>query len=714
MAETPNYAWPPMESRKVMGKPHKRLDGPQKATGRAKYSSDLNLPGMLHGAMLTCPHAHARVVSVDMSAAEKSPGVKAVHVISGPGTEVQWAGTEIASVAATTKAQALDGIRKIKVQYEVLPHIVREEDLAKVGSRAKAAGEQITGDPDKAFQEAEATSEGSYAIPVVTHCTLESHGGVLEWKGEQVNYWPSTQAVSGIAASLAPNLKVPVANVRVRQEHIGGGFGSKFSADRWDAVSAMLSQKAGGAPVKFFLDRATDLVAAGNRPSAFAKIKIGGKKDGTITAWQSQSWATGGFTGGGMPPIPYAYNNIPNRRLNHTAVSVNAPPQRAWRAPNNQQASFLTCSAIEDFAAAIKMDPMEVFAKNAGYSPRAEVYRAQLAKAAELSDWKRLWRPRGEGSSGPVKRGLGIGLNTWGGGGHAVQIRTTINPDGSVVLEAGTQDLGTGTRTVIVQVASETMGLPMTAFTLRIGDNTYPPGGASGGSTTVGGVSSACRKSTMHALAKLYEKVAPGLGVQPDQLEAIDGRVQVKGAPAKGLTWQAACRKMAPGKISELGENVPRNPGGLNASGVGGVEVADVSVDTETGIVRLNKFVCVQDCGLIINPRLAESQCHGAIIMGICTALYEERIMDQLTGRMINQDFDTYKLAGIGDIGEIVVHLDIAPEHDKRGVIGLGEPPAVGIQAAIGNAVANAIGARVPGMPVTPERVLAALEGRNA
>jgi xanthine dehydrogenase YagR molybdenum-binding subunit len=360
------------------------------------------------------------------------------------------------------------------------------------------------------------------------------------------------------------------------------------------------------------------------------------------------------------------------------------------------------------------MDPMEVFAKNAGYSPRGEVYRSHLVKAAELSDWKRLWHPRGESGSGPVKRGLGIGINAWGGAGHAAQIRTTINPDGSVVLEIGSQDLGTGTRTIITQVASETMGLPMTAITLRIGDNSYPPGGASGGSTTVGGVSSACRKSTMNALAKLYEKVAAALGVEPGLLEAVDGRIQVKDNPKKSLTWQAACRKMGTSKISEMGENQPRNPGGLNTGGVAGVEVADVSVDTETGIVRLNKFVCVQDCGMVINPKLAESQCHGGIIMGISTALYEERIMDAATGRHINTALDTYKLAGIGDIGEIVVHLDIAPEHDKRGVIGLGEPPAIGIQAAIGNAVANAIGVRVSTMPMTPDRVLAALEGRNA
>jgi xanthine dehydrogenase YagR molybdenum-binding subunit len=368
---------------------------------------------------------------------------------------------------------------------------------------------------------------------------------------------------------------------------------------------------------------------------------------------------------------------------------------------------------MEDLAAALKMDPMELFAKNADYTARAETYRKQLIKAAELSDWKRLWHPRGEGGAGPVKRGLGIGVNAWGGGGHQSQCRCTISPDGSVAVELGSQDLGTGTRTIICQVAAETLGLPITAIQLRIGDSSYPSSGASGGSTTVGGVSSSTRKATVNALAKLYQTAAPALGAQPDQLEAVEGRIQVVDNPKKSLTWQAACRKMGTSKIVEMGTNVQSNPMGLNSAGVGGVQVADVSVDTETGIVRVNKFVAVQDCGLIINPRTAESQCHGGIIMGLCTALYEERIMDPATGRMINTDLDTYKLAGIGDIGEIVVHLEIAPQHDKRGVIGLGEPPAIGIQAAVGNAVANALGVRVHAMPMTPERVLAALEGRR-
>jgi xanthine dehydrogenase YagR molybdenum-binding subunit len=703
-----------MDARKIIGKPFKRLDGPQKASGRAKYTSDLKMKDMLYAVYLTCPYAHARVTSIDTAAAEKMNGVKAVVVIAEAGKELQWHGQEVAALAATTEEVAREAVRNIKVEYEVLPHFVNEADLAKAGSHGKAAGEKVTGDPDKAMQDAEAVSDGVYGIPVVTHACLEPHGCVIQWQGDQVSAWPSTQFVTGWAGVLAPNLKVPVANIKVKMDYIGGGFGSKFSPGAWAEVGARLSQKAGGKPVKIFLDRATEQQIAGNRPSAFGKIKVAGKKDGTITAWQSETWATGGFAGGGQPPLPYVYTNIPNTRLNHVSVSVNAGPAQAWRAPNNQQASFLTCSAIEDFAAKIGRDPMVVFDKNAGYTPRAEQYQYQLKKAAELSEWSKLWKPRGS-QTGVVRRGLGIGVNAWGGAGHACTASITINPDGSVLLEMGTQDLGTGTRTIMTQVAAETLGLQMGQIKLAIGDNSLPPGGASGGSTTVGGSSSATRKAGINALAKLFEAAAPALSAQPEDLEAVDGTVRVKSDHKKSMTWAAACKKIGPGgKISETGANEQRNPMGLNSGGAAGVQVADVSVDTETGLVKINRYVAVQDCGLIINPRLATSQIYGAIIMGISTALYEERIMDDATGRMMNPDLEFYKLAGIKDIGEIVVHLDIREVNDKRGVIGLGEPPAIGICAAVGNAVANAIGVRVPRIPMTPMHVLNALEGRNA
>src|ERR1700736_3765848 len=222
----PEYSWPTPDTRRLMGKRISRIDGLQKSTGRAKYTSDTNKPGMLFGAMLTSPHAHAKVVSIDVSEAKNLPGVTAVRVISGPGTEVQWAGTEIAVVAATSEEVANDALRRIKVEYEVMPHLVNEEDLAKAGPRAKAAGEQITGDPDQGFKDADVVMEGQYGIPVLTHCCLEPHGQASQWSGDTIQLWPSTQNVSGIGGDLAQRSAYPATVMVVHMDQGYGGFGA--------------------------------------------------------------------------------------------------------------------------------------------------------------------------------------------------------------------------------------------------------------------------------------------------------------------------------------------------------------------------------------------------------------------------------------------------------------------------------------------------------
>jgi xanthine dehydrogenase YagR molybdenum-binding subunit len=365
--------------------------------------------------------------------------------------------------------------------------------------------------------------------------------------------------------------------------------------------------------------------------------------------------------------------------------------------------------ALEDLAAKLDTDPLEFFSKNAELAgERAEVYRQELRKAAELIEWQKNWHPRGHKTPSPLKRGVGISLHTWGGRGHNSNCNVIIHPDGSVEVNLGSQDLGTGTRTVINIVAAETLGLPLEAITVNIGDSKYPPDQASGGSTTVGGVSASTRRGCVDALDQLFAAVAPSLGVPADQLIAAGGKIQAKADSSKSLTWKQACAKLGVKTIQVTGKHP--GPCSLGSSGVGGVEIADVSVDIETGIVKINKMVCAQDCGLIIDMKTAESQCYGAMIMGISYALFEQKIMDEATGRMLNPNMEFYKLAGIGDIGELVVHMMTGPGYDERGIIGLGEPPVISPGAAISNAVANATGVRVPTLPLTPEKVLTALE----
>jgi xanthine dehydrogenase YagR molybdenum-binding subunit len=710
------YKWPDADKRTWIGKRVSRIDGADKVSGRAKYTYDINRPEMLFGIFVRCPYAHAKVVSIDTSAAEKMQGVKAVQVIQKPGSEIYWAGDEVVALAAVDEATAAEAARAVKIEYQKLPHLVIDSDLHAAAGHAKEPSQASDGDPDKAFREAEVVIEGDYGVPVITHCCLEAHGQISEWTDkEHMLVHPSTQNVSGIAGQMATPLGIPQANVRVKMDHVGGGFGSKFGADRWGVVSGQLSQLAGGKPVKLMLERSSDLEVAGARPSAYAHVKVGARKDGTLVGWESKCWGTGGVQATSSPTLPYIFK-IPNYRRQYTPIENNIGPQRAWRAPSHPQAAAITMPALEDLAAALGMDPLDFFLKNIELTGAlAPVYTEELHKGAELIEWKKNWHQRGDPTPGPIKRGLGLSIHTWGGRGHDGNCDLTIHPDGLVEVKTGSQDLGTGTRTAIRIVAADAFTIPLEAVTVKLGDNQYPPDGPSGGSTTIGGVSAFTRRASLDALDELYRKVAPALDAKPEDLEAWGGAIRVKQSPNKQLSWKDACAKIGVTPITVRGKQP--GPGTLTNSGVGGIQMADVSVDVETGVVKMNRMVAVQDCGLVINPKLAESQCYGSLIMGVCYALYEEKIMDQTTGRMLNPNMEFYKLAGIGDIGDFVVHMMGGKGYDERGVIGLGEPPVVSPGAAISNAVANAIGVRVPYLPLTPDRVLEALAkkgGNNA
>jgi xanthine dehydrogenase YagR molybdenum-binding subunit len=715
--ETCKYDYPAAGQRELIGKSINRIDGPVKSSGRAKYTYDMNPAGRLIGKLCTCPYAHAKVKLIDTSVAERMPGVKAVLTVQGPGSEIQWAGDEIVAVAAVNEQIAEDAVRAIKIEYEQLPHFVREEDLkrAQAEGRAQQGGESTTGDPQKAFQDPDVVvSDGFYGLPVITHCCMESHGSTAQWiDSKSLKTWTSTQDVTSSPGQFGEGLRlkkvqVEDSNIETICEYMGGGFGSKFSPDRWGIEAALLARMA-GAPVRLMLDRDIELEAAGSRPSAYANVRIAAQKDGTLVAWDSDSWGTGGMGPAGHPPLPYVFE-IPNRHWKHTMVATNIGPSRAWRAPNHPQAALLTMGPIEDLAVKLEMDPIEMLLKNIDLAPEVvrKAYRDELQIAMELADWKKNWHPRGDKTPGPIKRGMGVSLHTWGGRGHFSNCNVIIRRDGSVTVQLSSQDLGTGTRTVIGIMVADTLGLPLEAVKVEIGDSKYPPDAASGGSTTVGGVSSSTRRGAINARDELFAVVAPALGVQPTDLEAWEGRIRVKGDSSKNLSWKEACAKLGIRTIHATGKNP--GPCKLTDGGVGGVQIADVSVDTETGKVKINRMIAVQDCGLIVDMKTAKSVVYGAMIMGICYSLFEQKVMDETLGVMLNPNMEFYKLATIGDIGEFVVHMMTGPGYDERGVIGLGEPPVISPGAAISNAVANAIGVRVPTLPITPDKVLKAME----
>ncbi len=705
------YPWPDKPA--LLSTAVKRLDGPDKVTGRARYTYDIARPGMIYGRIVRSPYAHAKIASIDLARAQSAPGVRAVLAERKPGDELFYQGDPVAAVAADTEERARDAARLIRIRYEPLPHISNEtqafEDAnaprwSSTQPNTRAGVHQETGDLDSGFAHAAHVVEQTYSTHVITHVCLETHGAVCEWDGDKLTAWVSTQGVHQCADGFAQALGIPRANVRVITQYMGGGFGSKFAPDAQGIICAKLA-KAAGVPVKLMLDRKEEHLDTGNRPSAFARIRAGVDADGLLTAFDAQSWGTGGAGAGSNFPLPYLYR-FPIRRRIHTDAYINAGQQRAMRAPGHPQGCYLTEILMDELADRVKMDPVEFRIKNAPpLAPNAQ-WISYFREGARLFGWDTR-HATGDPAPGPIKRGMGVSAHLWGGAGRGSQAHVDIHSDGSVVVRCGTQDIGTGTRTLVAMVAAETFGLPVAAVKPEIGDTTLPFSGGSGGSTTAASVAPAIRVTCVDALNALFAKAAPALGTVADNLVADGGRIHVAGNVSKGMSWQDACKLIGTESISVDG----RWQQGLSGAGTSGVQFADVAVDVETGIVRVKRILAIQDCGLIVDKLTAESQVYGGVIAAINFALFEDRILDRETGQMVNPNMEWYLLAGMSDVPQIDLVLHNMPE---RGVIGIGEPPTVSTASAIANAVRNATGATIRSLPLHPHKVLAAIEQQRA
>jgi xanthine dehydrogenase YagR molybdenum-binding subunit len=706
------YAWP--EKPTVLSSAVKRLDGPDKVSGRAKYTYDITRPGMIYGKIVRSPHPHARVVSVDLSAAQKAPGVKAALAWKDAGAQVMYQGDPVAAVAADTEEHATDAARLVRVRYEPLPHLASEAQAMApdapavfTGGNTKQGTAEENGDIEAGFKQAAHVVEATYSTHVITHVCLETHGAVCEWEGDKLTAWVSTQAVHGTKDGFSKGLNIPASNVRVITQYMGGGFGSKFGPDAQGLICAKLAQQA-NAPVKLMLDRKEEHLDTGNRPSAFAHIRAGVSADGQLVAFDGDSWGTGGAGASAGFPLPYIYN-FPNRRRTHKDVYINAGQQRAMRAPGHPQGCFLTEILMDELADRVKMDPVEFRIKNLPPAAPNAKWGEYFQIGAKEFGWDKR-HPTGDPTPGPIKTGFGTSAHRWGGGGRGSKAHCDIASDGSVVVKCGTQDLGTGTRTLVAVVAAETLGLPVSAVKPEIGDTMYPVSGGSGGSTTAASVSPAIRLTTGKALDALCEKVGPHLGVEPSALVASNGRIHVAGNPSKGMAWKDACKLIGTEPISVDSEWAE----GLSSTGTSGVQFTEVTVDVETGIVKVKRILTVQDCGIVVDKLLAQSQAYGGIIGALNFALFEDRILDRNTGQMVNPNMEWYLIAGMSDVPQIDIHLIDSAEQRARGVIGIGEPPTVSTAAAIANAVRNATGVTIRSLPLHPYKILQAIEQQRA
>jgi xanthine dehydrogenase YagR molybdenum-binding subunit len=719
------YLWP--EHPAIIGTPVKRLDGPDKVAGRARYTFDISRPGMLYAKILRSPHPHARIVSIDLAPALASPGCKVAIKWKDPGAKVMYQGDPVAAVAADTEEHAVDAVRLIKVVYEALPHLANVEQALAAdapavfeGGNTRQGAVQEQGDLDAGFKQAAHIVEQTYSTHVITHVCLETHGCVCEWDGDKLTAWVSTQAAHGTAQGFAQglsamadkspedaDLKVAQTNVRVITQYMGGGFGSKFGPDSQGLICAKLAKRA-KAPVKLMLDRKEEHLDTGNRPSATAHIRAGVTADGKLCAYDAQSWGTGGAGATSNFPLPYIYA-FPNRRRTHKDVYINAGQQRAMRAPGHPQGCFLTEILMDELADRVKMDPVAFRIQNLPPKAPNAMWGEYFELGAKQFGWEKR-HPTGDSARGPIKNGFGCSAHQWGGGGRGSQAHCDIMADGSVVMKCGTQDLGTGTRTIVAMVTAETLGLPVSAVKPEIGDTLYPFSGGSGGSTTAASVTPAIRVTAGKALDALCAKVGPALGVDPETLVATNGRIQVKDNPSKGMAWKDACKLIGTETISVDGKWVD----GLSSTGTTGVQFSEVDVDIETGIVRVKRILSVQDCGLIVDKLTAESQVYGGVVGSVNFALYEDRVLDRQTGQMVNPNMEWYLLAGMSDIPKIDIMLMDRPDQRQRGVIGIGEPPTVSTSAAIATAVRNATGVTIRSLPLTPQRVLTAIEQERA
>ncbi len=699
--------WGPNDKHTLLNHRITRVDGPKKATGQALYTYDQRLPGMLYARVLRCPHAHARVTKLDTEAALKLPGVKAI--IPGPLTELRFAGAPVAAVAATTPELAGDALRAIKVTYEVLPHVVHARDAIRpdapkvVAEESNLQEKAKNGDLQKAeaaFATADAVVEGEYFSQRIHHACLETHGMVVDYRGgDSATVYASTQGTFTIPGDAAKELGLEQSKVIASVEHMGGGFGSKFGIGVEGMFACRLSKET-KSPVKLMLTRYDEFVMAGNRSGSWQKLKAGVKKDGTIVALTARQYRLGGVGQGSQAGQPYIYRMGDTYREVY-ALHTNEDSSIAMRAPGHPQASFAVESVVDELAYKIKMDPVEFRKKNL----RDEVYHRQLDRGAKEIGWSRR-NPVAGGSPGPLKRGMGCAVGTWGGGGNnQCKVDVTIMPDGAVFVAVGTQDLGTGTRTYTRAIVAEELGLGIKDVEEHIGNSKLGAANPSGGSTTAPSLSPSVKDAAIKARMMMAERVAPLLGnPKPEEIVFSSGNVSAKG---RSVSWKQAAAALPAAGITSHGEW----RADLQARGVHGVAFAEVEVDVETGHIRPVKMVHIQDGGLPLNRLTMESQINGGMIQSLGMAFYEGRVMDAQLGMQLNPGFGDYKLPGSLEMPEMVPIID---DDDKReAVIGIAEGCIIPPLGALVNAVFNATGLRIRDLPITPDKILMGLMNSN-
>lgn len=747
----------------IVGKRLPRVDGIEKATGAAKYTADIRLPGMLHAKIKRSPHAHARIVSIDTRRAAALPGVKIIltaadvpHLRHAGQPEpragslvrdqyiladkVRFVGDGVAAVAAVSADVAEDALELIAVEYEVLPAVFDAEAALQPGAPSIHNTERNlvippviieAGDVAAGFAEADLIFEGRYVTSRHVPAFMEPYVCVCRPEaGGKLTVWSSTQAPFMVRGTLSEVLGIPMSQIRVITEHMGGGFGAKQDLYQMEYLAALMALRT-GRPVRFEYTREETFVAGRSRHPVIVELKQGVKRDGTLTARQARFIANSGGYGSHGPGITWvgsaalgSLHKCPNVRIEGLCVYTNAPIAGAFRGYGAPQAYFALETQMDEIAEALGIDPIELRLRNAfvpgdlgmAGTPFLSCELAScMKKGAELIGWHD--RQAAGSGRGTLKRGLGMATELHSATAYPETRETAnavvvINEDGTVQLRVGAADLGTGAKTVCAQIAAEELGVRFEDIRVMAGDTDVVPydlGAYASRTTFLSG--GATQRAAAAVREQLFALAAARLDVPLEDLEACGGKICVSGAPDKMISFrelvQPAQGHPAPVIAGQAGF-APRNDYSFAA------QFAEVEVDTETGQARMLRMVAVHDIGRAINPAAAEGQVEGGLHQGIGYGLIEDMVIDPRTGRTLNPNFVDYKLLTAQDMPEMqVAFIEAADPLGPFGAKGVAEDALCPTAPAITNAIYNALGIRIRDLPASAERVLAALQERG-
>ncbi len=740
---------------KYIGQRTIRPDGYDKVTGRANYGADLSLPGMIWGKILRSPYAHARILNIDTSKAEAHPDVMAVatyqdfpHVSSETfqggeaptdlldlaknilaDDKVLYHGHAIAAIAARTESAAEAALSLIKIDYEVLPPVMDVADAMKpespvlhddmftqgleetpdTPSNIASRMELKKGDIEAGFAQAEVVVERDYYTPTVHQGYIEPHATTVSIDEDgQAMVWCSTQGHFDVRASTAKLLNMELGKIKVVAAEIGGGFGGKTTV-YLEPVALILSKKS-GRPVKMIMTRDEVFRASGPGSATRSRVKIGAKKDGTITAMQAKlCFEAGGFKGSPMGPgcmtvfTPY---DVENMYIEGYDVVVNKPKVAAYRAPGAPQAEFAAEMALNELADKLGIDPIEFRLKNAARKGTQTVYGPKL-KAVGLVECLEAAKnsPHYKAALGE-NQGRGLAAGFWFNIGGQSSVIINMNPDGTGTIIEGSPDIG-GSRASMQLMAAETLGIPASNLRPVVADTEHLAyNQTTGGSRTTFATGMAVIEAAQDVVNQLKERAAAVWNVTSEQVEWVDG-VAINTAGEEKLTAAEICKgaERTGGQISGTAN--------INARGAGpsfAVHICDVEVDKETGKVDVVRYTAIQDAGKAIHPSYVEGQYQGGASQGIGWALNEEYIYNE-DGIMENAGFLDYRIPLASDLPMIdTVIVEVPNPFHPFGVRGVGETGIVPPLAAVATAVSNAIGVRMTDLPCSPPRVLKAIQ----